>query len=74
MRNLNGTATVCVECFMLFGEDVYKRQQVGDTITDANNPTPLPQPGYRKAVSMVYCGLYPVESNQYGELKDALDC
>ena len=47
--------------------------QVGDTITDANNPTPLPQPGYRKAVSMVYCGLYPVESNQYGELKDALE-
>jgi GTP-binding protein LepA len=47
--------------------------QVGDTITDANNPTALPLPGYRKAVSMVYCGLYPVDSNQYNELKDALE-
>ena len=47
--------------------------QVGDTITDADNPADEPLPGYRKATPMVYCGLYPVENNQYGELKDALD-
>ena len=47
--------------------------RVGDTITDADNPAAEPLPGYRKATPMVYCGLYPVENNQYGELKDALD-
>ena len=47
--------------------------EVGDTITDADNPAKEPLPGYRKATPMVYCGLYPVENNQYGELKDALD-
>ncbi len=47
--------------------------EVGDTITDADNPAHEPLPGYRKATPMVYCGLYPVENNQYGELKNALD-
>lgn len=46
---------------------------VGDTITLVNNPTTKPLPGYRKMNSMVYCGLYPVESNRYNDLKDALD-
>lgn len=47
--------------------------QVGDTVTDANNPAIFPLPGYRKAVSMVYCGLYPVDSGKYNDLKDALE-
>ena len=47
--------------------------EVGDTITDAERPASEPLPGYRKATPMVYCGLYPVENNQYGDLKDALD-
>ncbi len=47
--------------------------EVGDTITDASDPAAGPLPGYRKATPMVYCGLYPVENNQYGDLKDALD-
>ena len=46
---------------------------VGDTITLANNPAPEPLPGYRKAVSMVYCGLYPTESKDYENLRDALE-
>ena len=50
-----------------------KDSQVGDTITAADNPCPLPLPGYRPAVSMVYCGLYPVENNDYGDLNDALE-
>lgn len=47
--------------------------QVGDTITDAENPALYPLPGYRKATPMVFCGLYPVESNDYTRLKDALE-
>jgi len=47
--------------------------RVGDTVTDANRPAVAPLPGYRQVKPMVYCGLYPVESNEYGDLRDALD-
>ena len=46
---------------------------VGDTVTLANNPASEPLSGYRKAVSMVYCGLYPTESKDYENLRDALE-
>ena len=46
---------------------------VGDTVTLANNPASEPLPGYRKAVSMVYCGLYPTESKDYENLRDVLE-
>ena len=46
---------------------------VGDTVTLADNPAPEPLPGYRKAVSMVYCGLYPTDSKDYENLCDALE-
>ncbi|HZY45876.1 MAG TPA: translation elongation factor 4 [Anaerolineae bacterium] len=46
---------------------------VGDTITDANNPTSEPLPGYRPVKPMVYAGLYPVEADDYQVLKDALE-
>ena len=46
---------------------------VGDTITHKNNPSDLPLPGYQKAVSMVYCGLYPMDGSEYEPLKDALE-
>ncbi|HZT11572.1 MAG TPA: translation elongation factor 4 [Candidatus Baltobacteraceae bacterium] len=46
---------------------------VGDTITQANNPAHVPLPGYRKAVPMVYCGLYPNEGVEYSALRDALE-
>jgi len=46
---------------------------VGDTVTLANNPATEPLPGYRKAVSMVYCGLYLTESKDYENLRDALE-
>ncbi|MBS4912821.1 MAG: translation elongation factor 4 [Veillonella sp.] len=46
---------------------------VGDTITKADNPATEPLPGYRKAVSMVYCGLYPTDSKDYDNLRDALE-
>ncbi len=45
----------------------------GETVTSAENPTKRPLPGYRKMNPMVYCGLYPVDSEDYANLKDALD-
>lgn len=50
-----------------------KDSQVGDTITSASNPATTPLPGYRKVTPMVYCGLYPVDNVEYGDLRDALD-
>ena len=50
-----------------------KDTQVGDTVTNADAPADEPLPGYRKAMSMVYCGIYPIENNDYDNLKDALD-
>jgi len=46
---------------------------VGDTITEANHPAHVPLRGYRKAVPMVYCGLYPNEGVEYSDLRDALE-
>ena len=47
--------------------------RVGDTITFADRPADKPLPGYRGVTPMVYCGLYPVESSDYDNLKDALE-
>ena len=47
--------------------------QVGDTVTDANNPAKEPLEGYRKVNSMVYCGIYPADGARYGDLRDALE-
>ncbi|MBQ1228346.1 MAG: translation elongation factor 4, partial [Firmicutes bacterium] len=47
--------------------------RVGDTITLDNNPTEEPMPGYKKAQSMVYCGIYPAEGEKYETVKDALE-
>ena len=47
--------------------------RVGDTITNANNMTKEPLPGYKKANSMVYCGMYPIDGSQYDNLKTALE-
>ncbi|MFC7681475.1 translation elongation factor 4 [Paenibacillus sp. GCM10028914] len=47
--------------------------QVGDTVTDDKNPTPEPLPGYRKINPMVFCGLYPIETSDYNDLREALE-
>ena len=44
----------------------------GETVTLASNPSKKPLPGYRKINPMVYCGLYPVDSQKYNDLKEAL--
>jgi GTP-binding protein LepA len=45
----------------------------GDTVTLVNNKAKEALPGYREITPMVYCGLYPVDSKDYGDLKDALE-
>lgn len=47
--------------------------RVGDTITLADNPASKPLPGYRKLNPMVYCGLYPIDSSKYNDLREALE-
>lgn len=47
--------------------------KVGDTITHADRTAAQPLPGYKEVKPMVYCGLYPLENNDYERLRDALD-
>ncbi len=47
--------------------------RVGDTITNAAAPAKEPLPGYKKAVPMVYCGIYPADGADYPALRDALE-
>jgi GTP-binding protein LepA len=46
---------------------------VGDTITNAKNGATEPLPGYRRLNPMVYCGLYPIDSAKFNDLRDALE-
>ena len=46
---------------------------VGDTITDGNNPCAMALPGYKKVKPVVFCGFYPVERDDYPQLRDALE-
>ncbi|EGP4765561.1 elongation factor 4 [Enterococcus faecium] len=47
--------------------------RVGDTVTLANNPAAEALPGYRKMNPMVYCGLYPIDTSRYNDLREALE-
>ncbi|MBR0327478.1 MAG: translation elongation factor 4 [Clostridia bacterium] len=47
--------------------------QVGDTVTNADNPVSEPLPGFREVHSMVYAGIYPADGARYGDLRDALE-
>lgn len=46
---------------------------VGDTVTDADNPTANPLKGYKEVQSMVFCGIFPADGSKYNELKEALE-
>ncbi|KFL43426.1 elongation factor 4 [Lysinibacillus sp. BF-4] len=47
--------------------------RVGDTITFANNPASEALPGYRRLNPMVFCGLYPIDTSKYNDLREALE-
>jgi len=47
--------------------------RVGDTITNADHPSPEALPGYKKVTSMVFCGIYPADGARYNDLRDALE-
>ena len=47
--------------------------KIGDTLTDDKHPAPEPLPGFKEVKPMVFAGLYPVDADQYAELRDALE-
>ncbi len=59
--------------YVATGLKTVQEVHVGDTITSKNNPAPEPLPGYQQAKPMVFAGFYPVESEDYPELREALD-
>ncbi|MDR2173154.1 MAG: translation elongation factor 4 [Burkholderiales bacterium] len=59
--------------FVVAGIKELKAAKVGDTVTLAQKPASVPLPGFKDVKPQVFAGLYPVESNQYEALRDALD-
>lgn len=59
--------------FIIAGIKNIKDVRVGDTITDAKNPAKEPLPGFKVLKSMVYAGFYPVNSDDYHLLRDAME-
>ena len=59
--------------YVATGLKTVRECRVGDTLTSASRPTPEPLPGYRKVKPMVFAGIYPVEGEDYSDLKDALE-
>jgi len=59
--------------YIATGLKTVRQCRVGDTITNIKKPSDDPLPGYRKVKPMVFAGIYPVEGEAYGDLKDALE-
>ncbi|MGA8004867.1 MAG: translation elongation factor 4 [Burkholderiales bacterium] len=59
--------------FVVAGIKELRSAKVGDTLTHADKPTHEPLPGFKEVKPQVFAGLYPVESNQYEALRDALE-
>jgi GTP-binding protein LepA len=59
--------------FIVANIKVVADAKIGDTVTEAANPTTEPFPGFKELKPMVFAGLYPVESHQYAELREALE-
>src|SRR6476659_3821123 len=59
--------------FVIAGIKTVADVAIGDTITDDRKPTPEPLPGFKEIKPMVFAGLYPVDADQYAELRDALE-
>jgi len=59
--------------FLVCGIKRLSELKVGDTVTDERKPAAGPLPGYREPKAMVFSGMYPVDSGEYAELRDALE-
>jgi GTP-binding protein LepA len=59
--------------FLITGIKDVTRLRVGDTLTTKRGPATEPLPGYREVKPMVFCGLFPIESDDYADLRDALE-
>ncbi len=59
--------------YIATGLKIIRECRVGDTITSASRPAAKPLPGYRQIKPMVFAGFYPVEGEDYADLKDALE-
>jgi GTP-binding protein LepA len=59
--------------YIITGVKNVANMRVGDTLTTAARPASEPLPGYKEARPVVFCGLYPVDTDRYSDLRDALD-
>jgi GTP-binding protein LepA len=59
--------------FVIAGIKTVSDVAIGDTLTDDRNPASAPLPGFQEIKPMVFAGLYPVDADQYAELRDALE-
>jgi GTP-binding protein LepA len=59
--------------YLITGIKDVSKLRVGDTLTSASRPAADPLPGYRDVKPMVFCGLFPVDSDDFAELRDALE-
>ena len=59
--------------FVVAGVKRLSDTKIGDTMTDDRNPAPEALPGFKDVKPMVFAGLYPIESNKYGELREAME-
>jgi GTP-binding protein LepA len=59
--------------FIVANIKVVADAKIGDTVTETNRQTTEPFPGFKELKPMVFAGLYPVESHQYAELREALE-
>jgi GTP-binding protein LepA len=59
--------------FVIAGVKRVSETKIGDTMTDDRNPAAAPLPGFKDVKPMVFAGLYPIESNKYGELREAME-
>ncbi|MBV8431941.1 MAG: elongation factor 4, partial [Solirubrobacterales bacterium] len=59
--------------FLITGNKDVTKLRVGDTLTSKRNPAAHPLPGYREVKPMVFCGLFPIDSDEYPDLRDALE-
>ncbi|PDO10061.1 MAG: elongation factor 4 [Candidatus Reconcilbacillus cellulovorans] len=59
--------------YLVAGVKNVRDTRVGDTVTEADRPAATPLPGYRKVNPMVFCGMYPIDSEDYDDLREALE-